>query len=139
MYLDSYRRLLGQELIVRTSQAEDAHTLFHAPFIAVSHGTELDPVFNYGNAQALSLWEFSWAEFTRLPSRFSAEEDARDERDQLLKQVRTCGFATGYSGVRATRGGRRFRIVDVTVWNLIDEQGRARGQGATYQRFEFLS
>jgi hypothetical protein len=30
-----------------------AQDLFEAPFVVVSHGTEADPVFNYGNQQAL--------------------------------------------------------------------------------------
>ena len=43
------------------SPAELAKKIFRAPFVLVSHGTEADPVLNYGNASALALWEISWA------------------------------------------------------------------------------
>ena len=54
--------------------------IFHAPFVLVAHGTEADPVLNYGNAAALALWEMSWEELTRTPSRLTAEAPNRGER-----------------------------------------------------------
>jgi hypothetical protein len=54
------------------SETELAEKIFPAPFVLVSHGTEADPVLNYGNAAALALWEMSWAELTRTPSRRTA-------------------------------------------------------------------
>ncbi len=138
VYLDSHRRFVGRELLPRTSAEADALTLFEAPFVAVAHGIESDPIFDYGNRRALELWEFSWSEFVALPSRFSAEPAAREERERLLAEVRERGFSTGYSGIRATRSGRRFRILDVTVWNVVDEEGTRVGQGAAYERFEWI-
>ncbi len=35
----------------------------------VSHGTESDPIFNYGNRKALELWELSWDDFIEMPSK----------------------------------------------------------------------
>ena len=61
-----------------------AERLFHAPFVLVSHGTEPDPVLNYGNQTALTLWEMTWDELTRTPSRYTAEAPNRAERAQLL-------------------------------------------------------
>jgi hypothetical protein len=49
-----------------------AQDLFEAPFVVVSHGMESDPIFNYGNRQALDLWELDWQSFTQMPSRQSA-------------------------------------------------------------------
>ena len=58
LLLDSFARLLGRELIARAgTAAEQAERLFQAPFVVVSHGTEADPILNYGNAAALALWE----------------------------------------------------------------------------------
>ena len=51
----------------------DAKALFEAPFAVLAHGTQPDPIFFYGNATALRLWEMSFEAFTRLPSRMSAE------------------------------------------------------------------
>jgi hypothetical protein len=42
-----------------------AQRLFEAAFVVVSHGTEADPIFNYGNRKALELWQLDWEAFTK--------------------------------------------------------------------------
>jgi hypothetical protein len=120
------------------SPAELAEKIFHAPFALVSHGTEADPVLNYGNAAALALWEMSWAELTRTPSRLTAEAPNREERARLLAVVTARGFIDDYSGVRISKSGRRFKISRATVWNLLKEDGQPCGQAAMFDRWEFL-
>ena len=135
----SYRTLLGEDLVEPTLDAlEAAKTIFHAPYVVVSHGTEADPIFNYGNQAALALFELSWAELTALPSRQSAEPPNQSERAALLAAVTTQGFIRHYSGIRMAKSGRRFRIQDVTVWNLTDEAGAYYGQAAIYSQWEYL-
>ncbi|MCA9065677.1 MAG: MEKHLA domain-containing protein, partial [Planctomycetaceae bacterium] len=57
--LNSFRHFVGRELIDRTASPEQqAEFLFYAPFVVVSHGTEADPILNYGNQAALDLWQF---------------------------------------------------------------------------------
>ena len=136
LLLDSFRRLLGHELVSRAgSPAEQAERLFHSPFVVVSHGTEADPVLNYGNARALALWEMTWDELTRTPSRLTAEPVHRDERARLLARTREHGFVDDYSGIRISKSGRRFRIEQAIVWNLTDGAGEHRGQAATFDRW----
>jgi MEKHLA domain len=120
------------------STAELAEKLFRAPFVLVSHGTEADPVLNYGNAAALALWEMSWDEFTRTPSRVTAEAPNREERARLLATVTARGFIDDYSGVRISKTGRRFIISRATVWNLLTAGGHPCGQAAMFERWEFL-
>jgi len=115
-----------------------ADKIFHASFVLVSHGTEADPVLNYGNAAALALWEMSWAELTHTPSRLTAEAPNRGERGRLLDAVTQRGFIDDYSGVRISRTGRRFKISRATVWNLISENGRPCGQAAMFGKWELL-
>ena len=115
-----------------------ARYVFEAPFVLVSHGTETDPVLNYGNQAALALWEMSWDEFTRTPSRLTAEAPNREERARLLDAVTSRGFIDDYSGVRISKNGRRFRISNATVWNLISEDGKSCGQAAMFSHWEFL-
>lgn len=117
---------------------ELAEKIFRAPFALVSHGTEADPILNYGNAAALALWEMSWEELTRTPSRLTAEAPNREERTRLLATVTARGFIDDYSGVRISKTGRRFRIVRATVWNLLTEAGQPCGQAAMFDRWEFL-
>ena len=117
---------------------ELAEKIFRAPFVLVAHGTEVDPVLNYGNAAALALWEISWEEFTRTPSRLTAEAPDREERARLLATVKARGFIDDYSGVRIAKTGRRFKICRAIVWNLISENGQPGGQAAMFDRWEFL-
>ncbi len=112
--------------------------IFHAPFVLVAHDTESDPVLNYGNAAALALWEMPWAELTRTPSRLTAEAPNRAERARLLAQVTAHGFIDNYSGIRISKTGRRFRIAQATVWNLVDEKNQPCGQAAMFAHWEFL-
>ena len=135
----SLKHWTGRELLPGNfSGAEVASKIFHAPFVLVSHGTEADPVLNYGNAAALALWEMSWEELTRTPSRLTAEAPNRDERARLLAAVTARGFIDDYSGVRISKTGRRFKISRETVWNLLAEDNKPCGQAAMFDRWEFL-
>jgi len=134
--LDSFARLSGRELVARDgTPADQAERLFRAPFVVVSHGTEADPVLNYGNAAALALWEMTWDELTRTPSRLTAEPVHRDERTRLLERTRAHGFVDDYSGIRISKSEKRFRIEKAIVWNLTDAAGRPHGQAATFDHW----
>lgn len=138
--LDSFARLLGRELIDRAgTTAEQSARLWQAPFVAVSHGIEADPVLTYGNATALALWEMSWEELTQTPSRLTAEPVHRDERARLLARTRNHGFVDDYSGVRISKTGRRFRIEQAIVWNIMDAAGNHLGQAATFDHWTPLA
>lgn len=139
----SYRHWLARDLLSADEAFGPdvptlARALFNAPRVVVSHGTEADPVLNYGNQSALALWEMSWEDLTRTPSRLTAEAVAREERARLLEEVTRNGFISNYAGVRISSTGRRFRIFEATVWNLIDTEGRTAGQAASFDRWEFL-
>lgn len=135
----SLRHWTGRDLLPgKFSPPEFSEKLFNAPFIVVSHGTETDPVLNYGNAAALALWEMSWEELTRTPSRLTAEALNRQERARLLDMVTNHGFIDDYSGVRISKSGRRFRINSATVWNLLTADGKPCGQAATFDKWEFI-
>lgn len=59
--VNSFHHWTGNSLLdVNGLPQEIAQVLFEAPFVLVSHGTESDPIFNYGNRKALELCEFSW-------------------------------------------------------------------------------
>lgn len=137
---DSYRRLLGIPLMEGIcGSAAFAEALFHAPFALVSHDTVEDPVFNYANLQALTLFEMHWDEFTRTPSRFSAEPVNRQARSRLLATVAAQGYIDNYQGIRISKKGVRFMIDKAVVWNVIDSGGIYKGQAACFAEWHFLS
>ena len=135
----SYRHLLLKDLIENTLSDEAfARQLFHAPFAVVSHDTASDPVFNYANLKALELFELNWEDFTRLPSRLSAEPVNQAERERLLAEVTQKGCIDHYEGVRISSTGKRFMIKNAVVWNLVDGEGSYQGQAACFGEWEFL-
>lgn len=137
LLLDSYLRVTGRPLI-EASNEDLIALLDNASFALVSHGTEVDPIFNYGNRTALKLFAMSWEEFTQLPSRYSAEAPNREERAQLLQQVKTKGYIDHYRGVRIDKHGRRFLIEEATVWNVYDIEQTYHGQAAAFSRWHYL-
>jgi hypothetical protein len=135
----SLKHWTGRELFPGASNPiELSQKVFEATFIIVSHGTEIDPILNYGNRAALALWEMSWAELTHTPSRLTAEAPKREERARLLEVVTRVGFIDDYSGIRISKTGRRFRISRAMVWNLLTEDGNPCGQAAMFDRWEFI-
>ena len=134
--LDSYALWLKRELVERTGTLEEqSERLFLAPFVVVSHADAEDPVLNYGNRQALDLWEMTWPELTTTHSRLTAEPVNRTERARMLRQAAETGFVADYEGVRISKTGRRFLVKGATVWNVVDGNGTRRGQAATFSRW----
>jgi hypothetical protein len=135
----SFKKWTGRNLLVGNfSPAELAEKIWNAPFVVVSHGTQADPILNYGNRAALALWEMSWEELTRTPSRLTAEAPRREERARLLEAVTRNGFIDDYAGIRISKRGRRFEIFQATVWNLVTEAGEPCGQAATFSEWKYL-
>ncbi|MGB5962530.1 MAG: MEKHLA domain-containing protein, partial [Coleofasciculaceae cyanobacterium] len=109
--------------------------LFFAPFVVVSHGIQTDPIFNYANQIALKLWQMEWDDFTRLPSRLSAEPIEQSERELMLKQSLDQGLISNYQGIRISSKGDRFYIEDGIIWTLLDAQNQPCGQAAMFMHW----
>lgn len=137
--LDSFHHWTGHELQSRQGSAEEqSRRLYFAPSVVVSHGMEVDPILNYGNHAALELWEMTWEEMTRTPSRRTAEPVNQDERARMLRVVEEQGYFDRYRGVRISATGRRFLVEEAVVWNITDAQGQRIGQAASFSRWTRL-
>jgi hypothetical protein len=137
LIIQNYYYWTGKKLLdIKGSPLEISKALFEAPFALLSHGHEADPIYNYGNQKALELMEFSWREFTQMPSRKSAEVILQQERDNLLKQTISKGFSH-FTGIRISKTGRRFYIGDGILWNMLDKQNQLCGQAAVYSKYQF--
>jgi len=134
--LDSFKRFVGRDLIPRgSSLAETSRLLYEAPFVVVAHGVEDDPILNYANSTAVTLWETDLETLLSMPSRKTAEPMHRDERANMLRQTKEQGYIEDYRGVRISAAGKRFRIERAIVWNLVDATGLHAGQAATFSEW----
>lgn len=107
--LRSFKHWTGRDLLPASGSDSDlVQRFFEAPLVVISHGTEDDPILNYGNKAA------------------------------LLAEVTKKGFIDHYRGIRISRTGRRFSINGATVWNILDEQSRYAGQAAAFERWIVL-
>ncbi len=138
LVLNSYEHWCKAKLIENGPEQEDAKNIFYAPYALLSHNANVDPVFTYANKTALNLFEFEWQDLISTHSRYSAESVNRSAREQMLKDVSEHGYTNQYSGIRISSSGRRFRIHQAVVWNLIDAHGNYQGQAAMFNDWTFL-
>ena len=132
----SFYTLLGRKIM--SDEKNLGKELFQAKFALLSHTNEIDPVFNYANLVALSLFEYSWEEIIQLPSRLSTEPINQTQRIQTLEQVTHRGFIDNYQGIRISKTGKRFMIHNAIVWNLFDERESYKGQAACFSDWEYV-
>ncbi len=117
---------------LNTSPEAVAKTLYHHPSIILSHKFYDVPRFCFANAAAQNLFGYSWDEFIGMESSKSAEAEAQEDREKLLARANKHGFIDDYSGVRITKDGSRFRISNVTLWNIFDRAQNKVGQAAIF-------
>jgi hypothetical protein len=140
LLLNSFRHWIGRELFERVGDQDyQAHALFQSPVVVVSHGIEEDPLLNYGNQAALELWELTWEQLVKTPSRLTAEPVNRAEREWMLEQARIRGYLDTYRGVRISSTGRRFLVENAVVWNVVDAGGQRVGQAAAFSQWTWLA
>lgn len=145
LIVSSFRSVLGRDILPNLpepqgqhGQQELAEHLFNSEPVILTHGTQPDPIFKYGNRNALALFELSWDELVRMPSRLSAEPVERSERLRMLGAVNARGYIDDYKGVRVSSSGKRFWIDRAIIWNLMDAGGVCRGQAAIFDSWDFL-
>jgi len=104
----------------------------------LSHGTQAEPLLNYGNSQALKLWGMRFDEFVGTPSQTTVEAKLCSERAKILARVNQEGLVYPYTGIRIAKNGSRFRIKDAKIWTVQDEKSNAIGTAAMFPDWEFV-
>ncbi len=133
--LRSYRHWDGAELIALPAGADDdarARALFDAPLGILAHGIEDDPLCIYANGTALAAFELPIADAPRFPTRETAAPEDRAERSGALARSGEQGIVYDYDGIRVSRSGRRFRLLDGRIWTVLDDDGKRIGQAAAF-------
>jgi hypothetical protein len=129
---ESYKRWTGRPL---SDHGGIGESLYRLPCAVISHGMQTDPIFCYANLYAQRLFGYSWDEFTSLPSRMSAQQIAQGDRQRLLSRSKHDGYVENYIGVRITKSGKRFFIMETTFWQVVDDSGKLHGQAAAINKW----
>ena len=136
LLLSSHQRAFNRPLMAcdrsRQSKRLACQELFACGFPVLAHGTGSDPLITYANSAALHLWGLRWEQLVGMPSRLTAPEEERNERQAALSEAHTKEAIRGYSGTRISHGGRRFQIRDARIWTLWDEENLCCGQAACF-------
>jgi hypothetical protein len=139
LIVNSLRKLANIEIVDSSlSIEEQAKQVFNAGYVLLAHNASDDPIFNYANQTALRLFEMSWEEFTKMPSKYSAESDERGKREKFIAEVEAKGYSNDYSGIRISKTGRRFEIKNVILWNVYDLDNKRIGQAALFDEYSYL-
>ena len=74
LLVSSFKILTGENILASDCDIDNiSREIFFAPFAVMSHGLEADPIFNYANQCVLDLFEMTWEDFIKQPSRLSAD------------------------------------------------------------------
>ncbi|GAE30501.1 MEKHLA domain-containing protein [Alkalihalobacillus hemicellulosilyticus] len=134
----SFKRWIGRDLISLDHHKSYLQQLMDSKTVILSHGIEADPILNFGNQAALTLWEMDRATFLETPSRLTAEPKERMDRAHFIKQVKENNYVDHYTGIRISSTGKRFYIKQAIVWNVFDENDHYYGQAATFIDYEYV-
>mmetsp|Transcript_21290 Transcript_21290/g.24289 ORF Transcript_21290/g.24289 Transcript_21290/m.24289 type:complete len:251 (-) Transcript_21290:84-836(-) len=103
-------------------------------FGILSHGTQADPIFNYGNRASLELFEQTIETLCRTPSRHSTVPELMEDRSQLIEAIERDGHGTIDDAIRVGATGNLFRIRRIVVWTVRDDAHNRIGLAAIYDR-----
>jgi len=136
--LENLKRWTSYDLIKEYGFSEEnlGEQVFDADFYILSHNNAADPILNYGNDRVLKLWETSWEELTTMYSRDTAKPVNLSARLAMIEQVKLQNYISGYSGLRISKTGKEFKILDVTIWNILTNNGDLYGQAAWFKSIE---
>lgn len=139
--LENLKRWTGYDLMADYGFAWETlgQQVFGADFYILSQDNAATPILNYGNDRVLQLWEVSWAELTTMPSQDTAKPVERSTRLAMMARVKANNYLSGYSGLRISKTGTEFHILDVTIWNLFASNGDPYGQAAWFKKIDRLN
>ena len=139
MMLKNLKRWTAYDLIEEYGFSADklGEEIFNADFYILSHNNAIDPILTYGNNRVLQLWEISWEELTQMHSRDTAKPVEQIDRQALMDRVKEYNYVSGYEGIRVSKKGMEFKILDVTIWNLFSDNDDPYGQAAWFKFVEF--
>jgi hypothetical protein len=136
--LENLYRWTGYDLIQDYGFSLDklGQQVFEADFYILSQDNTADPILTYGNKRVLDLWEVSWAELTSMHSRTTAKPVDRQARAAMMERVKIHNYLDKYNGIRVSKTGAEFKILDGTIWNMFTDSVDFYGQAAWFKSID---
>lgn len=132
---DSLEQYYGKSLYDELSVSGPGAIHNNERYVVISHGTQDDPVYNYGNKAGLLFFGYPEHEFVQLPSRYSAPSGAlRQDRSQIVQHVLDHGWTIIDEAIRQNKARESFRVRRILYFNVNDDDGKRIGQAATFDR-----
>jgi PAS domain S-box-containing protein len=133
----SYQRTPHQKIIPLQTVGNAYPYLFGYSIPILAHSgipsSNHSPRYTFVNKAAIDLFGYSWNEFIGLESRYSAQEDDRQKRDNMMQRASLEGYVMGYHGIRIRKTGELFHVHDAFIWNIKDGES-VIGQAAILPR-----
>ncbi len=138
----SHQKAFKYELMkcqnISDSYRHKSQELFFLDSPVLAHSNTKDPLITYANAKALQLWGRQWKIMVGMPSRLTAPKDQQDKRQATLHLANQKNGINGLQGIRVNQNGRKFKISNIRLWTLWDEDEHPIGQAATFSDWWFL-
>jgi len=106
-------------------------------YVLITHGTQADPIYNFGNVACLTAFHRAYDDLITMPSRLCVVHKSQDEvlRNELMTKVTNDGFVEGaYRGYRIRGDGKFIKLTNAVVWNCYGDDGVYIGQAALFDR-----
>ncbi|GKY95586.1 hypothetical protein MPSEU_000519900 [Mayamaea pseudoterrestris] len=134
---NSLQKFYGKSLYEEMSVAGPENVHSNEQYVVVSHGTQVDPIYNYANKAGLICFGYTEEEFVQSPSRKSAPEGVLSEdRNLLVQHVLNHGWTIIPQSIRQNKDGERFLVQRILFFNVYDDDGNRTGQAATFDRYK---
>ena len=132
-WIQTQQYIEGESQLIEES-AQQLHN--NTRFGILSHGTQPDPIYNYGNLASLELFEQTIEKLCQTPSRFSTIPELMEDRSELIKAIEKDGHGTIHNAIRISAEGHPFEIPQIKVWTVRDDDGKRIGLAAIYDRYK---
>lgn len=126
---------IQSKLSSHASSPETAKQLhYNQRFGVLSHGTQPDPIYNYGNIASLELFEQTLENLCKTPSRYSTIPELMEDRSNLIEDIETQGYGLIDKAIRVSAKGNLFLIHQILVWTVFSDDNERLGLAAIYDR-----
>jgi len=101
-------------------------------FGVLSHGIQADPIYNYGNQAALTLFGHTIESLCRTPSRRSTLPTLEQNRATIIADIEKSDYGYFHNALRCSTSGKIWVMSEILYWKVYNDEGKHIGAAAFY-------